>query len=114
MTNLVYFSSVSGNTHRFIEKLGREATRIPLFPGETPLHADEPFVLVDHCCRKEVVLLEFPGCIFLVHRGGDGVLGFVHHLFDLHRPLRRSRADRDNSGSSAGRGRWSRTLTTWP
>lgn len=46
MTNLVYFSSVSGNTHRFIEKLGRPAARIPLFPRDEPLRADEPFVLV--------------------------------------------------------------------
>ncbi|MDR5699536.1 class Ib ribonucleoside-diphosphate reductase assembly flavoprotein NrdI [Agromyces aerolatus] len=46
MTNLVYFSSVSGNTHRFIEKLGRPAARIPLFAREQPLRAAEPFVLV--------------------------------------------------------------------
>ncbi len=46
MTNLVYFSSVSGNTHRFIEKLGREAVRIPLYPSDEPLAADEPYVLV--------------------------------------------------------------------
>ncbi len=43
MTNLVYFSSVSGgNTHRFIEKLGRPAARIPVFPREEPLTVDEP------------------------------------------------------------------------
>ncbi|WP_353808701.1 class Ib ribonucleoside-diphosphate reductase assembly flavoprotein NrdI [Agromyces sp. SYSU T00194] len=46
MTDLVYFSSVSGNTHRFIEKLGREAARIPLYPSDEPLVADEPYVLV--------------------------------------------------------------------
>lgn len=46
MTNLVYFSSVSGNTHRFIEKLGRPAVRIPLYPSDAPLEADEPYVLV--------------------------------------------------------------------
>jgi len=46
MTNLVYFSSVSGNTKRFIEKLGRPAARIPLRPGDEALHADEPYVLV--------------------------------------------------------------------
>ncbi|WEG09961.1 class Ib ribonucleoside-diphosphate reductase assembly flavoprotein NrdI [Microbacterium horticulturae] len=47
---LVYFSSVSGNTARFIEKLGLPARRIPLHMGphtaEPPLHVDEPFVLV--------------------------------------------------------------------
>ncbi|MEQ6897437.1 class Ib ribonucleoside-diphosphate reductase assembly flavoprotein NrdI [Microbacterium sp. KR10-403] len=47
---LVYFSSVSGNTARFVEKLGLPARRIPLHMGphaaEPPLHVDEPFVLV--------------------------------------------------------------------
>jgi len=43
---LVYFSSVSGNTARFIEKLGLPAVRIPLHSGEPPLVIDEPFVLV--------------------------------------------------------------------
>ena len=46
MTNLVYFSSVSGNTKRFIEKLGRPAARIPLHARDDALHAEEPFVLV--------------------------------------------------------------------
>jgi protein involved in ribonucleotide reduction len=45
MTNLVYFSSVSGNTKRFIEKLGRSATRIPLHTRDT-IQVDEPYVLV--------------------------------------------------------------------
>ncbi|MDZ5145523.1 class Ib ribonucleoside-diphosphate reductase assembly flavoprotein NrdI [Microbacterium testaceum] len=43
---LVYFSSVSGNTARFIEKLGKRAVRIPLRPTDPPLQVDEPFVLV--------------------------------------------------------------------
>ena len=43
---LVYFSSVSGNTARFVEKLGLPARRIPLHPQEEPLVIDEPFVLV--------------------------------------------------------------------
>lgn len=46
MAQLIYFSSVSGNTHRFIEKLGREAKRIPLYTQEETILADEPFVLV--------------------------------------------------------------------
>lgn len=46
MVDLVYFSSASGNTHRFIEKLGRPAARIPLYAREEPLLVDEPFVLV--------------------------------------------------------------------
>lgn len=43
---LVYFSSVSQNTARFIEKLGLRAERIPLFGSEPMLLVDEPFVLV--------------------------------------------------------------------
>lgn len=47
MTNeLVYFSSVSGNTARFVSKLGLPARRIPLFPSEPPLHVRDPYVLV--------------------------------------------------------------------
>lgn len=44
--DLVYFSSISGNTHRFIEKLGRPSRRIPLYSREEPLVVDAPFVLV--------------------------------------------------------------------
>ncbi|MEW1976207.1 class Ib ribonucleoside-diphosphate reductase assembly flavoprotein NrdI [Microbacterium profundi] len=43
---LVYFSSTSGNTARFIEKLGLPAQRIPLHRGDRELAVDEPFVLV--------------------------------------------------------------------
>jgi protein involved in ribonucleotide reduction len=43
---LVYFSSVSGNTARFIDTLGRRAVRIPLHAGEPALVVDEPYVLV--------------------------------------------------------------------
>ncbi|MBN9213457.1 MAG: ribonucleotide reductase assembly protein NrdI [Microbacterium sp. SCN 70-200] len=43
---LVYFSSVSGNTARFIEKLGLPALRIPLTAADPKIEVDEPFVLV--------------------------------------------------------------------
>jgi len=47
---LVYFSSISGNTARFVEKLGLPARRIPLHMGphatEEFLRVDEPYVLV--------------------------------------------------------------------
>jgi protein involved in ribonucleotide reduction len=46
MSNLIYFSSISGYTARFVEKLGRPADRIPLYPSEPTLQADEPYVLV--------------------------------------------------------------------
>ena len=43
---LVYFSSISGNTARFVEKLGMRAVRIPLHSTDDALEVDEPFVLV--------------------------------------------------------------------
>jgi protein involved in ribonucleotide reduction len=46
VTDLVYFSSVSGNTHRFVEKLGRPALRIPLRSRDEPLVVTEPYVLL--------------------------------------------------------------------
>ena len=46
MTGLVYFSSVSGNTRRFVEALDRPAARIPLLPSEAPLVVSDPYVLV--------------------------------------------------------------------
>lgn len=46
MPGLVYFSSVSGNTHRFVQKLGLAARRIPLYANEDPLLAEEPYVLI--------------------------------------------------------------------
>lgn len=46
MGGLVYFSSRSENTHRFVEKLGVPALRLPLDGGEPPLAAQEPYVLV--------------------------------------------------------------------
>ncbi|MGW9020298.1 class Ib ribonucleoside-diphosphate reductase assembly flavoprotein NrdI [Leucobacter chromiiresistens] len=46
MADLVYFSSVSGNTHRFVEKLGRPAERIPIRAGDEPLRVSEPYVLL--------------------------------------------------------------------
>ena len=46
MTRLGYFSSVSGNTKRFVEKLGMPARRIPLYAKEEPLVVDEDYVLL--------------------------------------------------------------------
>lgn len=46
MVHIVYFSSVSGNTQRFVEKLGLEAERIPLRPKDDPLHVTKPYVLI--------------------------------------------------------------------
>jgi protein involved in ribonucleotide reduction len=46
MINLVYFSSASLNTHRFVQKLGVPAQRIPLHASEEPLKVTEPYVLL--------------------------------------------------------------------
>jgi len=46
MAGLVYFSSISGNTRRFVEKLGKPAERIPLHAKEPTLRIEEPYVLV--------------------------------------------------------------------
>lgn len=45
MGNLVYFSTVSENTHRFVGKLGVPAQRIPCNAGET-LQVDAPYILL--------------------------------------------------------------------
>ncbi len=45
---VVYFSSVSENTHRFVQKLGLPAIRIPLKNGGTEgsIEVQEPYVLI--------------------------------------------------------------------
>ena len=43
---LVYFSSTSENTHRFVSKLGFPTARIPLRRTEPPLTVDDEYVLV--------------------------------------------------------------------
>ncbi|GAA1803577.1 class Ib ribonucleoside-diphosphate reductase assembly flavoprotein NrdI [Nesterenkonia flava] len=46
---VIYFSSVSNNTHRFVKKLGlpeSETARLPLHTKDETLLATEPFVLV--------------------------------------------------------------------
>lgn len=43
---IVYFSSVTENTKRFVEKLGFPAKRIPLRRTDPPLRVDEPYVLI--------------------------------------------------------------------
>src|SRR5688500_2642833 len=45
-SRLIYFSSASENTRRFIKKLGSDAARIPLHAKDESLVACEPFVLV--------------------------------------------------------------------
>lgn len=47
MSGLVYFSSVSENTRRFVAKVGLPATRIPLHPHREGMpEITEPYVLI--------------------------------------------------------------------
>jgi len=46
MSGLVYYSSTSGNTHRFVAKLGVAATRLPVDAASAPPEVSEPFILV--------------------------------------------------------------------
>ncbi|MBW8318100.1 MAG: class Ib ribonucleoside-diphosphate reductase assembly flavoprotein NrdI [Arenimonas sp.] len=46
MGGLVYFSSRSENTRRFVEKLGGYALRLPMDGSDEPPMVHEPFVLV--------------------------------------------------------------------
>ena len=43
---IVYFSSVTENTRRFVDKLGFPSVRIPLHRTDEPLVVNEPYVLV--------------------------------------------------------------------
>ncbi|MGB3302567.1 class Ib ribonucleoside-diphosphate reductase assembly flavoprotein NrdI [Gordonia sp. (in: high G+C Gram-positive bacteria)] len=43
---IVYFSSVSEYTHRFVKKLGLRAVRIPLIDPTSSFRVDEPYVLI--------------------------------------------------------------------
>lgn len=45
MNPLVYFSSSSGNTHRFVEKLALPAIRIPI-AGSNKVLMEQPYILV--------------------------------------------------------------------
>jgi protein involved in ribonucleotide reduction len=46
MSGLVYYSSTSENTHRFVQKLGVAAVRLPVDAASSPPTVDEPFILV--------------------------------------------------------------------
>ncbi|ALA66962.1 class Ib ribonucleoside-diphosphate reductase assembly flavoprotein NrdI [Corynebacterium lactis] len=46
MCTIVYFSSVSENTARFVDKLGFPSHRIPLRAKDPALFVDKPYVLI--------------------------------------------------------------------
>ena len=43
---IVYYSSASGNTKRFVEQLGLPAIRLPIEANERALEIEQPFVLI--------------------------------------------------------------------
>jgi len=46
MPKIVYFSSTTNNTKRFVDKLGFPAVRIPIRATEEPLVVDDEYVLI--------------------------------------------------------------------
>lgn len=46
MSHLVYFSSVSENTHRFVEKLKWPEDRVTRIPLHGRIEVNEPYVLI--------------------------------------------------------------------
>lgn len=46
MYQLIYFSTQSGNTHKFVQSLGLSNKRIPISPKDEMIQADQPFILV--------------------------------------------------------------------
>jgi protein involved in ribonucleotide reduction len=46
MPGLIYYSSASGNTARFVARLGLAAARIPISPGAALPGPDESYVLI--------------------------------------------------------------------
>lgn len=46
MVHIVYFSSATGNTKRFVDKLGFTAQRLPLRAADPFVHVDEDYVLI--------------------------------------------------------------------
>lgn len=46
MARIVFFSSATNNTTRFVEKIGLPASRIPLRPAEPELVVEEEYILI--------------------------------------------------------------------
>ncbi|GLB68826.1 class Ib ribonucleoside-diphosphate reductase assembly flavoprotein NrdI [Arthrobacter mangrovi] len=74
--SLIYFSSASGNTHRFIAKLGVEAARIPVFSRDETIYARRPYVLVIPTYGGEDGRNSIPPQVlkFLKHEGNRNLL----------------------------------------
>lgn len=49
LPNIIYYSSRSGNTARFVARLGLPAGRVPISPKDPMPLADRPFVLICPC-----------------------------------------------------------------
>ena len=89
---LVYFSSATENTKRFVERLGLPAARIPTLPTEAPLEVDEEYVLVVPSYgggdTKKAVPQPVPRRhLFGKHELRDGLLHRgIRHLAKARRP----------------------------
>jgi protein involved in ribonucleotide reduction len=46
MSRVIYFSSFTGNTHKFVGKLEVESARLPLRGSDPHVVADEPYILI--------------------------------------------------------------------
>ena len=46
MTGLVFYTSESGNTGTFVNRLGLPSARIPISPKSTPLVVSSPYILI--------------------------------------------------------------------
>lgn len=79
--SLIYFSSASEYTHRFVRKLGLEAARIPLYTQDETIYAQRPYVLVVPTYGGESGKNSIPKQVlkFLKHEGNrvmlKGVIG---------------------------------------
>lgn len=79
--HVVYFSNVSENTRRFVDKLGFASTRIPIRANETMPEMSEPFVLI---------VPTYGGCLSVTGREGSHVPRQVKNF--LHNPRNRELA----------------------
>lgn len=43
---VIYFSSTSNTTHKFVQRLELPSRRLPVLPADEPVLATEPFVLI--------------------------------------------------------------------
>lgn len=72
--HVVYYSSATENTHRFVQKLGLENTRIPILKKDTMPIVDKPFVLI---------IPTYGGGAALMGRDSKPVLPQIYKFLDI-------------------------------